>query len=406
VSYLRVQESSGLAKPDRSPVERAGHFIEIDGGPEGFAAFLPRPLPPDPPLAIGPDLQRSLDEANQALGRLDGITLLLPEPDQFLYSFIRKEAVLSSQIEGTQSSLSDLLLFENDAVPGVPLGDAQETSNYIVAMNHGIARIDEGFPLSNRLLREVHALLLSGSRGGDKTPGEFRRTQNWLGGTRPGNARFVPPPWSAVVPSMSDLEKFLHDKPLPTPVLVKAALAHAQFETIHPFLDGNGRLGRLLITLLLYAERVVARPLLYLSLYLKQNRNAYYDHLQRVRTDGDWEGWLRFFLEGVIEVAHSTTETTKRTVQMVERDRQRIHGLGRGAATALRVHDQAVRRVVLRAPRVARELALSEPPIYGAIARLEAMGILREVTGRQRGKLYVYDEYLSLLNEGTAQPPG
>jgi Fic family protein len=351
-------------------------------------------------------MQRLIDRANQELGRLDGITLLLPDPDQFLYTYIRKEAVLSSQIEGTQSSLSDLLLFENEAVPGVPVGDVQETSNYITAMNHGIARIDGGFPLSSRLLREIHALLLGSGRGADKTPGEFRKTQNWLGGTRPGNARFVPPPWQEVAPAMSNLEKFLHDKPIPTPMLIKAALAHAQFDTIHPFLDGNGRVGRLLITLLLYSEGVLARPLLYLSLYLKQNRDAYYEHLQRVRTEGAWETWLSFFLEGIAEVAHATTETTRRIVQMVERDRKRIHELGRGAATALRVHDRAIHRVVLRAPWVARELSLSEPPVYAAISRLEAVGMLREVTGRRRDKLYVYDEYLALLNEGTTPPPG
>jgi Fic family protein len=219
-------------------------------------------------LRIDPPLQALLDEANQALGRLDAVSVLLPDPGQFLYSYVRKEAVLSSQIEGTQSSLSDLLLFENEAAPGVPLDDVEETSNYIAAMSYGLARIESGqLPLSNRLLREVHKLLMSGVRGGDKAPGEFRRSQNWLGGTRPGNARFVPSPPTEVVAAMSDLEKFLHDDPAPTPILIKAALAHAQFETIHPFLDGNGRVGRLLITLLLCSEKVLQRPLLYLSPY-------------------------------------------------------------------------------------------------------------------------------------------
>ena len=276
----------------------------MQSGPEGYSAFVPAPLPPDPPIRIDPRTQDLLDEANQALGRLDGVTLLLSDPGQFLYSYVRKEAVLSSQIEGTQSSLSDLLLFENEAAPGVPLDDVEETSNYIAAMNHGLQRIESGeLPLSNRLLREVHALLMSGVRGGDKAPGEFRRSQNWLGGTRPGNARFVPPPATEVMAAMSDLEKFLHDDPDPTPILVKAALAHVQFETIHPFLDGNGRVGRLLITLLLCSEKVLQQPLLYLSLYFKQHRDAYYDHLQRVRTEGAWEDWLAFFLEGVIAVA-------------------------------------------------------------------------------------------------------
>ena len=382
---------------------RAGRYLLAQSGAEGFWAFHPNPLPPMPPLVIDGQLQDLLDAGNQALGRLDGITLLLPDPDQFLYTFVRKEAVLSSQIEGTQSSLSDLLLFENDASPGVPREDAQVTANYIAAMNYGINEIlrPRGTPLSTRLLRDVHAILLQSGRGSEQAPGELRRDQVWIGGTRPGNARFVPPPWPVVTPAMSDLEKFLHDQPSATPVLVKAALAHAQFETIHPFLDGNGRVGRLLITLLLCSQGVLKRPLLYLSLYLKRHRDTYYDHLQRVRTEGAWEDWLRFFLEGVIEVAQSTTDTTRRIVGMIEMDRQTIHGMGRGAATAHRVHDLATRYVVVRPAATARTLQLTDPPVYSAIGRLEDAGILREVTGRQRGKIYVYDRYLSLLSEGT-----
>src|SRR4051794_31055995 len=344
--------------------QRAGRFVPQSEGPEAYAAFHPRRLPPDPPLEIDHEIQDLLDQANQALGRLDGITLLLPDPDQFLYAYIRKEAVLSSQIEGTQSSLSDLLLFENDAVPGVALDDVEETSNYLAAMNHGLNRMySDEVPLSNRLLREVHARLMTGVRGGDKAPGEFRRSQNWLGGTRPGNARFVPPPPPEVVPAMSDLEKFLHDEPIPTPILVKAALAHVQFETIHPFLDGNGRVGRLLITLLLCAEGVLRQPLLYLSLYFKQHRDAYYEHLQRVRTEGAFEEWLQFFLEGVIAVATSATETARRIRALVEADRAKVHGLGRGAASALRVHELAGHRIVLTAARTAGELGLSVPTV-------------------------------------------
>lgn len=378
--------------------ERAGRVVAVQSGPEGYSAFVPAPLPPDPPVRIDSRTQALLDEANQALGRLDGVTLLLPDPGQFLYSYIRKEAVLSSQIEGTQSSLSDLLLFENEAAPGVPLDDVEETSNYIAAMSHGLHRIESGeLPLSNRLLREVHALLMSGVRGGDKAPGEFRQSQNWLGGTRPGNARFVPPPPLEVVPAMSDLEKFLHDDPEPSPILIKAALAHVQFETIHPFLDGNGRVGRLLITLLLCSEKVLQQPLLYLSLHFKQNRDAYYDHLQRVRTEGAWEDWLQFFLEGVIAVASSATETARLIRHLVERDREVIHVLGRGAASALRVHELAGRRIVLTAGGAAAQLGLSVPTVNAAFARLEQAGILREVTGRRRGRLFVYDAYLELL---------
>lgn len=381
---------------------RAGSFKEVRDGQAGYLAFHPEPLPPDPPLELDVKLHRLLDRANQALGRLDGITLLLPDPSQFLYTFIRKEAVLSSQIEGTVSSLSDLLLFENEAVPGVPIEDLEETTNYIAALNHGVHSILSGrLPLCNRLLREVHEQLLRSGRGSDKAPGEFRRSQNWLGGTRPGDARYVPPPWEEVEPAMSDLERFLHDMPTPTPMLVKAALSHVQFETVHPFLDGNGRVGRLLITLLLVDQGVLRRPLLYLSLYLKRNRDAYYEYLQRVRTEGAWEQWLRFFLEGVVEVAESTAETTRGIVEMIERDRERIHGFGRGAATALRIHDLAVKRVVVRPRTAAETLDLSAPPVYAAIARLEDAGILREETGRARGKTYVYGEYMDILNEGT-----
>jgi Fic family protein len=366
---------------------------------------VPNPLPLAPSLDITPRLQGLLDRANQALGRLDGVTLLLPDPDQFLYTYIRKEAVLSSQIEGTQSSLSDLLLFENDAAPGVPEADARETFNYIEAMNHGLQRIQGGeLPLSLRLLKEVHARLLAHTRGADKTPGEFRTTQNWIGGTRPGNARFVPPPPHEVMGAMGALELFLHDDPVQTPILVKAALAHAQFETIHPFLDGNGRVGRLLITLLLCSEGVLSRPLLYLSLYLKRNRDTYYDRLQGVRTEGAWEQWLEFFLEGVLEVAESATSTAQRIVHMVESDRQKLHGIGRGSPTALRIHDFVVRFVIMSIPRTAKILELSEPTVSNGVRRLEEAGILREITGRQRGRLYAYDEYLGLLNEGTTEP--
>jgi Fic family protein len=394
-----------MATP-RQTSKRSGEFRVVEAGSNGYSAFYPRPLPPDPPIEIDGELQGLLDQANQALGRLDGVTLLMPDPDQFLYTYVRKEAVLSSQIEGTQSSLSDLLLFEADAAPGVPMSDARETSNYIAAMNHGLEKIHSGeLPLCNRLFREAHALLLRSGRGSDRAPGQFRREQNWIGGNRPALARYVPPPWQEVEPAMAKLERFLHDEPERTPILVKAAVSHAQFETIHPFLDGNGRIGRLLITLLLVAEGVLNRPLLYLSLYLKQNRDDYYDHLQRIRTEGAWEPWLRFFLEGVVEVAESTTGTTRHLVHMIERDRQTIHGFGRAAATALRVHDLASRFVVFRPTTAARLLKLSDPPVYGAVRRLEDSGILREVTGRQRGKLYVYDEYLARLNEGTTDPP-
>jgi cell filamentation protein, protein adenylyltransferase len=382
---------------------RAGAFRRLSGGGEEFYSFHPKALPPTPALRIDADAQELLDLANQALGRLDGITLLLPDPDQFLYAYIRKEAVLSSQIEGTQSSLSDLLLFEHDEAPGVPVADTRETFNYIRAMNHGIARMREGFPLSLRLFKEVHGLLLESGRGAERAPGEFRSSQNWIGGTRPGNARYVPPPAHEVLPAMGALEKFLHNDPVKTPILVKAALAHGQFETIHPFLDGNGRVGRLLITLLLCAEdqQVMSRPLLYLSLYLKRNREEYYTRLQRIRTHGEWEEWLAFFLEGVNEVARSATDTTRRLLALIDSDRQAIHALGRASASALRLHELAIGQVVFRIPEASRALSLSKVTIANTAAHLERVGIIREVTGRTRNKLFVYSKYLTVLEEGT-----
>jgi Fic family protein len=391
----------------KSTPNRAGKFIAVETDRGGYRTFSPKALPPDPPLRVEAKMQSLVDQANQALGRLDGITLLLPDPDQFLYSYIRKEAVLSSQIEGTQSSLSDLLLFEHDAVPGVPIEDVRETTNYIAALNVGLASMDQGVPLSVGVLNAAHDALLHGTRGGDAGRGEFRRVQNWLGGTSPEAARYVPPPPNDVPDAMSALEKFLHGDPVSTPVLIRAALAHAQFETIHPYLDGNGRLGRLLVTLLLCSEtgdgeeKVLSRLLLYLSLHLKKHRDTYYERLQAVRTDGDWEGWLQFFLEGVISVAKLATDTTSRIVQLIEKDRQRIHGLGRAAGSALLVFDQAVREVIVRIPSVSKSLPISEPTVAAATAHLEKLGILREITGKPRNKVFAYRQYLAILSEGT-----
>lgn len=399
-----ASQPKGRGRP-RTTSQRAGRFILAQGSPEPFYAFHPEPLPPKPKLHVDARLQGLLDRGNQALGRLDGVTLLLPDPGHFLYSYIRKEAVLSSQIEGTRSSLSDLLLFEQDVAPGVPMGDVEETANYLRATDHGLRRIREGFPLSLRLLREVHRLLLEGGRGQERDPGEFRRTQNWIGGTRPGNATFVPPPAHEAQTAAGLLERFLHDDPVATPILTKAALAHAQFETIHPFLDGNGRVGRLLITLLLCSEQVLSQPLLYLSLYLKRNRTEYYDHLQAIRYHGRWEEWLEFFLEGVIEVADGATETTRRIVAMIERDRAKLQTLGRAAASALSLHEYAIRHVLLRAPVAANALGVTEPTIYNAIRNLTEAGILREITGRTWGRVHIYDDYFMILNEGTEVEP-
>jgi len=369
---------------------------------ESFRAFVPNPLPPEPPIALADRDHDLIEKANRALGRLDGVATLLPDVSLFLYFYVRKEAVLSSQIEGTQSSISDLLLHEENLAPGVPLDDVAEVSNYVAAMNHGLRRLrEDGFPLSLRLIRETHEVLLARGRGSDKTPGEFRRSQNWLGGTRPGNARFVPPPPDRVADCMSNLEKFLHDRPRRTPVLIKAALAHVQFETIHPFLDGNGRLGRLLITLILCAEGALAQPLLYLSLFFKQHRPEYYDRLDAVRLKGDWLGWLRFFLEGVQQTAQQAADTSGRILKLFEEDRRRIEGLGRRAGSAHRVHDLLRRHPITTIANATRQLGMTTPTAGSAVRALQQLGLVREITGKQRDRIYVYDHYVKILNEGT-----
>jgi Fic family protein len=362
-------------------------------------AFVPNSLPPTPPVQWNGVLN---ERAGVALGRLSGVTALLPDPQQFIYAYVRKEATLSSQIEGTQSSLSELLLFENDAATGVPMDDVQEVSNYVAAMDHGLARLREGFPLSLRLLKEIHGVLLSKGRGSEKQPGEFRTSQNWIGGSRPGNALFVPPPPDQVLSCMGALELFLHDKS--TPTLVRAGLAHAQFETIHPFLDGNGRIGRLLITLLLCAEGLLAEPLLYLSLYLKQHRTAYYDLLQRVRTHGEWEAWMDFFLDGVEETAVQATVMANRLLKLFEADRVRLHALGRKGMSALKLHDVLRKKAVVTVPRLVEKHGFSAPTANAALRVLVDLGIVRETTGYARNRVFVYAEYLRALNEGTETP--
>jgi Fic family protein len=295
-----------------------GQWFRVGSGDDAYQAFVPAPLPPDPPLKLTAADHALIEKASRSLGKLDGMTSLLPDTSLFIYAYVRKEALMSSQIEGTQSSFSDLLLFESDQAPGVPLEDVREVSDYVAALDHGLERLRGGFPLSLRLLREIHGVLLRGGRGSDKTPGEFRRSQVWIGGSRPGNARFVPPPTNEIAACMGSLEKFLHGRPAQTPTLLKAALAHVQFETIHPFLDGNGRLGRLLITFLLCAEGALKEPILYLSLHFKARRQEYYDYLQRVRTRGDWEGWVRFFMEGVISTSDEAITTTRRILTLFE----------------------------------------------------------------------------------------
>jgi Fic family protein len=371
----------------------------VDG--EAVRAFVPDPLPPDPALAWTTELQRLLERAGLSLGRLDGVSRLLPDRTLFLYAYVRKEAVLSSRIEGTQSSLSDLMLFELDEAPGVPLDDVVEVSNYVAALQHGTARLAEGFPLSSRLIREVHGVLLSRGRGSGKDPGEFRRSQNWLGGSRPGNAVFVPPPHTAIAACMSDLERFLHASDDGPPILVRAGLAHVQFETIHPFLDGNGRVGRLLITLLLYEAGVLAEPLLYLSLHFKENRARYYELFDVVRREGDWERWLAFFLEAVDVAAESAVTTARRVMALFDADRARIEPVGRRAGSALRVHDALKARPITSMTEVRRTTGLSFPAVSSAMELLVELGIARELTGRRRNRVFSYDAYVAILSEGT-----
>lgn len=378
---------------------RIGHVRTTSAGDETVRAYVPQPLPPSPPL----DLVRLLpviERANQALGRLDGITSILPSPPLFIYMYIRKEALLSSQIEGTQSSLSDLLLFEHDELPMVPLDDVREVSNYVAAMSHGLERLRGGFPMSLRLIREIHGVLLAKGRGESKKPGEFRTTQNWIGGTRPGNALFVPPPPDELMGCLDALEKYLHAEAVHPP-LIRAAIAHVQFETIHPFLDGNGRLGRLLVTLLLCAEGALHEPTLYLSLYLKSHRQRYYDLLQAVRLNGDWEAWIEFFLDGVTETSAQAVDTARRLMVLFDADRKKIAALGRPAASALRVHEQLQRTPLLSATAAAKQLGISLPTVLKSLDHLQALGIATESTGKKRHRLFAYTQYVRILDEGT-----
>lgn len=384
---------------------RPGRYIETAVGGERVRAFVPPPLPPDPPVRLEAVLPL-LAEAAQAVGRLDGIASVLPDPDLLLYMYVRKEALLSSQIEGTQSSLSDLLLFEIDDAPGVPLDDVREVSNYVKAMTHGLRRLrDDDFPLSVRLLREIHGILLSRGRGADRDAGEFRRSQNWVGGTRPGNADFVPPPPDHVASCMSELERFLHETSSGLPPLIKAGLVHVQFETVHPFLDGNGRLGRLLITLLLCAEGVLREPLLYLSLYFKTHRQTYYSLLQRVREEGDWEAWLEFYLQGVRDTAAQAAQTAQRLLELFAADRAKIETLDRAASSVARVYDLVKEDLLLSIPAASRQLNLAQPTVSRAVEQLTRLGVLKEITGRSRGRIFAYGHYLAILSEGTEPLP-
>jgi Fic family protein len=378
-----------------------GRYETTSVAGETVRAFIPNPLPPDPPLVLQGPIQLLLEQALLSLGRLDSVSTLLPDPSLFLYAYVRKEAVLSSQIEGTQSSLSDLLLFELEQAPGVPIDDVTEVSNYVAAMEYGLDRLKGGFPVSARLIREIHSKLLAGDRGSSKDPGEFRRSQNWIGGSRPGNAVFVPPPHTVVPNCISDLEQFIHEDPSSLPILIKAALVHVQFETIHPFLDGNGRVGRLLITFLLCHAGILREPLLYLSVYFKQNRDEYYRLLDIIRKEGDWEAWIMFFLEGVARTADNAVATARRLATLFDEDRKKIQTGGRRTGSALRVYDIFKTRPILNLQEASQKAELSYPATGAGMDLLVESGIARELTGKKRNRIFAYDRYLAILGEGT-----
>lgn len=380
-----------------------GTYVTSSLNGQAYQAFVPAALPPSPALQLDHDLVTRRDRALVALGELKGITRILPDARLFLYQYVRKEALLSSQIEGTQSSLSDLLLFELNEAPGVPLDDVREVSNYVDALEHGLGRLRGGFPLSLRLLREMHEHLLRRGRGSGKAPGEFRRTPVWIGGPSPDRAQFVPPPADQLVACLGELEQFLHATDDGISPLARAALAHVQFETIHPFLDGNGRLGRLLIVLMLCNAGLLDEPSLYLSLYFKSRREEYYQRLDAVRTQGDWEGWLRFFFDGVTATSGQAVDTAQRLLHLFQNDRDRLRASGRIAGTALQLHEAFTRNPLRTIPRLVSELGLSKPAIGRGLDAMQALGIIREITGKQRYMIFAYQPYLDILSEG-AQP--
>lgn len=393
-----------MPKPSVQESDRAGSFRQVGKGDAEYWAFFPSPLPPTPPLALNDAMLRLFGRASAAVGRLAGVAARLQNPGAFLWTYICKEAVLSSQIEGTQSSLTDLLLHENEQAPGVPIDDVEEVSSYVRAMMRGLDSLRTRLPLSLRLIREIHAELVKGTRGADKTPGEFRRSQNWIGGSRPGNARFVPPPPDEVMPALDNLERFLHDESMPS--LLKAGLAHAQFETIHPFLDGNGRVGRLLITMILINEEVLAQPMLYMSLHFKRHHQEYYERLQRVRTHGDWEGWMDFFLDGVVSVATAATKTIDDLDRLMTEHRAILDARGgsiyqsAAARSNVTVYEHVCQHLVVTVPRVAQSTGISAPTVARVFKDMQAHGMIVEVTNKARNRVFVYQAFLDLLKDG------
>ena len=379
--------------------KRAGKYVKQLSG---YRAFIPNPLPPDPPIKYDGELRNLLSQADRALARLDGITTILPNPELFVGMYVKKEALLSSQIEGTQASLEGVLKFEANLTPSEDVNEIKEVVNYIKALDYGMKRLEE-LPISNRLIKEIHRILITGTRGTNKTPGEFRRSQNWIGpaGASLNEATFVPPPPDIVPELMSNLEKFIHRKD-DIPPLIKIAFIHAQFETIHPFLDGNGRIGRLLITFYLYWRGILTRPLLYLSFYLKKHRNEYYDWLMKVRLKGEWEMWLKFLLNGVIEVSREASETAKRIIDLKEKLIKKLIEKRIASGYAVGLIDMLFSMPIITSRDVQSKLNVgSKDTVNKLIKKFIDIQILKEISGKKRYKKYLFSDYIEIIKKGT-----
>lgn len=378
----------------------SGRYTSAIAGGVSCQAFVPYALPPNPPLQIDNKLQSRINQAMLALGRLDAISTLLPDAQLFLYSYVRKEAVMSSQIEGTQSSLSDLMLYEMDAMPGVPMDDVQEVSCYVSALNLGVQRIREQQPISFRLVTELHQALMISGRGSNRCPGEFRKSQVWIGGHRPDEATFVPVPANEISNCWADLERFINDVPESTDPLIKAALSHVQFETIHPFMDGNGRIGRLLIPLILVEAKVIHEPLLYLSVFFKKHRQSYYERLNDVRLTGNWEAWLLFFVDAVAETANQAVETAQQLNALRQKDRARVNELGRQAGSASQIIDALFEQPIANVNKLIELTGLTAATVGKILDALDnQLQIVKEITGQQRNRVFAYTAYIEILNQ-------
>ena len=376
-----------------------GHYTPGIAGGIPCSAFVPAPLPPNPPLEINNKLQGRINQAMLALGRLDAISTLLPDAHLFLYSYVRKEAVMSSQIEGTQSSLSDLMLYEMEGVPGVPMDDVQEVSCYVSALSLGIQRIRENQPITFRLVTELHQALMTSGRGINRSPGEFRTSQVWIGGHRPDEATFVPPPANEIADCWAELERFINDIPEATDPLIKAALTHVQFETIHPFMDGNGRIGRLMIPLILVEANVLHEPLLYLSVFFKKHRQTYYERLNQVRLTGDWEAWLLFFVDAVAETANQAVDTARQLNALRQKDKTRLIELGRLSGSANHILDALFEHPVASINKLIDLTGLTAATVGKSLDALDQqLGIVKEITGQKRNRAFAYTAYIEILN--------